>query len=92
MRLDTGCGIMPPCRHDEPNHGHGGEVPSLRARVASPQAGRAPALPPVLQAADMRHALTDPTRWERVLAVVAQIIFVMGFGLVFCILALLLGA
>ena len=39
----------------------------------------------------MRHALTNPTRREmRVLRVVGRIVAVLGFGVVFCLLALLL--
>ena len=92
MRLDTGGGIMPPCRH-EPGHGHRSEVPRVRARMAAPQAGGAPALPALLQAADMRHALTDPTPVElRLIRILGRALCVLGFGLVFCILALLMGA
>ncbi len=81
------------CRHAKPDHGHRGTLPELRARVAPTQAGGAPALPPVLQAVDMRHALMQPTRQERrILRNLRHALYVLGFGLIFCILALLLGA
>jgi hypothetical protein len=41
----------------------------------------------------MRHALMQPTRWElRILRILGRALCVLGFGLIFCVLALLVGA
>ena len=84
------------CGHED-HAGYAAGMQTLRVHVAPAQGGRADL--PALQiralghAQGMRHARSALDRRERrTLRTIGRALCVLGFGLIFCVLALLLGA
>lgn len=94
MLLDRSTCDAVGCRHEDHRASPRAEVSTVRPYLGATGQSRPAAVPEVLGAGGgMRHALAQPTRWERrVLRVLGRALGVLGFGLIFCLLALLLGA